>query len=346
MNKLKYISFGFLPLIFCFTLSLNASAQHSSRGGVGGSTGGNIGGGGGNSFGGGGNNYRQSNGGSSSRPGNGGSASRPGNGSNTVRPGNGSARVPNPTTFTPRNNGGNSRTNINIGINNRGGYGGYGGYNSYYRSNSYYNFYPRYSYRPIYYSPYSYSHYGPLFGFRLGILPFGYYPFYLGNDPYYYYDGIYYRPYASGGYEVTQPPLGATIKHLPDGAKETSINGQQYYELGGTFYQGVYNTKNKLQYVVVGTDGVINQVDATQPVAPAQTQQNIAPLPDQQLQQQQIVTANLSQLPANTKVVTIQQQKYYMAPSGVYYQEVIASDNTISYQPVGGLNGEEAPNNN
>lgn len=326
MYKLKYISTGIIALVISFAISLNATAQRGGRGGGGG--GGNRGGGG--NFHGGGNG--------------GGGNFRPSNGGNNFRPGNGGSL--NPTTFTPRNNSRGNRTNISIGINSRVGYSGYGGYHSYYGSHLSYNYYPRYSYRPYYYSPYSYSHYGPVFGFRIGVLPFGYYPFYLGNDPYYYYDGIYYRPYADGGYEVTQPPLGATVKHLPDGAKETTINGQQYYEIGGTFYQASYNAKNKLQYVVVGTDGVINQIDPSQPVAPAQAPQNMAPLPDQQLQQQQIVTANVNQLPANSKVVTIQQQKYYMAPNGVYYQEVINADNTVYYQPVGGLNGEPVTPNN
>lgn len=345
MNKSIYSFPGFLFLTILLSISTNVLAQrgnHSGGGRSGGETRNYAGGG--NSSG----NYGAGNSPSASNFGNRGNNNfRPGNTINSVRPGSMGGRTLNSANFTPHNNYGNFRTNISINIGNRGGYGGYGGgYNSYYRSNFSYNYYPRYSYRPVYYSPYSYTHYGPLFGFRLGILPFGYYPFYLGYDPYYYYNGIYYRPYANGGYEVTQPPLGATIKHLPDGTKETTINGQQYYELGGTFYQAVYNSKNKLQYIVVGTDGVINQVDASQPIAPAKSQPNIVPLPDQQLQPQQMVTTNLNQLPANTKVVTIQQQKYYMAPSGVYYQEIIGTDNTISYQPVGGQSVEDAPPNN
>ena len=93
------------------------------------------------------------------------------------------------------------------------------------------------------------------------MLPFGYDPFFIGNNPFYYYQGIYYRPYSSGGYEIVAPPLGATVKHLPAGAKATVINGQKYYELGGTFYQEEITGKDKLEYVVVGTNGVINTID-------------------------------------------------------------------------------------
>lgn len=194
-----------------------------------------------------------------------------------------------------------------------------------------YNYYPSYHYRPVYRSPYGYSHFGPSFGFRLSILPIGYSPFYLGINPYYYYQGVYYRPYTNGGYEVIAPPLGATIKHLPSGAKATVINRQKYYELGGTFYQEQIDAKNKLSYVVVGTDGVINTVDQDQQQDVPDATPNV--VPDQALPQQ---GALLNQLPANSKVVVIKQQKYYLAPSGIYYKEIIDANNNISYELAGG----------
>lgn len=224
--------------------------------------------------------------------------------------------------------------------NNGGGYNrGYNSYRPVYSPNySYgygygqrYNYYPSYHYRPIYRSPYGYSHFGPSFGFRLSILPFGYYPFYLGINPYYYYQGVYYRPYTNGGYEVIAPPLGATIKHLPSGAKATVINGQKYYELGGTFYKEQINAKNKLSYVVVGTDGVINTVDQNQKQDAPDATPNV--VPDQAPPQQGTL---LNQLPANSKVVVIKQQKYYLAPSGIYYKEIIDANNNISYEVAGG----------
>lgn len=196
-----------------------------------------------------------------------------------------------------------------------------------------YNYYPNYRYRPMYTSPYGYAHFGPSFGFRLSILPYGYYPFYLGNNPYYYYQGIYYRPYNDGGYEVIVPPLGATVKHLPTGAKATVINGQKYYELGGTFYEEQIIANNKLRYVVVGTDGVINTIDPDQNQEKPDGKDNApSPLPEPAPAQ----GSSLNQLPLNSKVVLINQQRYYLAPSGIYYKEVSDANNNISYEVVGG----------
>jgi hypothetical protein len=224
-------------------------------------------------------------------------------------------------------------------------YGGYtyGGYRySGYGFHGGYNYFPCYSFTPFYRS-YGFAHYGPSFGFRLSILPFGYYPFYLGGNPYYYNDGIYYRSYESGGYEVVAPPLGATVTNLPTGAKATVINGQKYYELGGTYYQEELGQDNSLHYIVVGTDGVVNTIAAASDSGEAQSNPNnthndyappAATAPDQSGMQRQ--SEKLTQLPANSKVVNINQQKFYLATSGVYYQEIMDAGNKVSYQAVGG----------
>ena len=213
--------------------------------------------------------------------------------------------------------------------------------NNYRNYNSYrldfghnYNYYGS-PYRSAYRSPFVYSHFGPAFGFRISILPFGYSPFFIGNNPFYYYQGVYYRPYNNGGYEVIAPPLNAVVKHLPSGAKVTVINGEKYYELGGTFYQEEISAKNKLQYRVVGTNGVINTVgedenESTINDAPP-VNNNLKPESEKFVQ-----TQKLSQLPANCKSVIINNQKLYLAPNGIYYQESIDANNNLSYQSVGG----------
>ncbi len=195
---------------------------------------------------------------------------------------------------------------------------------------------PRIYYRPAYRLPYRYNHYGPAFGLRIGILPFGYSQFFIGNNPYYYYDGIYYRPNKTGGYRVTQPPLGAMVKKLPSGAKVTVIDGQKYYELGGTFYQERMTANNKLRYEVVGTDGVLNTTNADAddeeedivqaPTAPS-ANNNKAPVP--------VDGSMVSQLPAGCTSLVLNQQKYFVSPSGVYYQEMVDANNTISYKVAG-----------
>lgn len=220
------------------------------------------------------------------------------------------------------------RNYISIGIDNLG----FHDYNYGYRYGSSYAYYPDYRYHSVYRRPFPFIHFGPTFGLRINILPFGYDRFYIGRNPFYYYEGVYYRPYSNGGYEVTEPPLGATIKHLPAGAKPNVINGQKYYELGGTFYIEETNAKDKLQYVVAGTDGVIN-TDEQKMVEPENAPTSAAPNIIPETAQQ---AANLNQLPAGSKVVIISGQKYYLNTSGVYYQEIINANNTVSYKVAGG----------
>lgn len=68
--------------------------------------------------------------------------------------------------------------------------------------------------------------------------------------------------------------MGTTVKHLPSGAKATVINRQKYYEQGGTYHQEELTAKNKLQYVVVGSDGVVNTIEPDQHEAVPQDQNN------------------------------------------------------------------------
>lgn len=169
-------------------------------------------------------------------------------------------------------------------------------------------------YRPIYRMP-RYVHYGPSFGVRINVLPFGYSRIMVGTVPYFYSQGVYYRNYSSGGYEVAAPPLGAIVSQLPPGAKRTTINGQDYYELGGTFYQ----EEGRGNYRVVGADGVLNTYDEEQPV-------DDDPLP--------LTGSRFEQLPPDSKPVVINQQKLYVSPDGVYYQEVM-DNNRIVYEVAG-----------
>lgn len=203
---------------------------------------------------------------------------------------------------------------------------------------------PRIYYRPAYRLPYRYNHYGPAFGIRINVLPFGYSRFYIGSDPFYYYDGIYYRPYKSGGYVVTQPPLGAMVKHLPAGAKTTVIDGQKYFELGGTFYQERVTANNKLRYEVVGTDGVLNTTNADvdeddeAPAPPAGVQPGNdnanAPALKNNSETAPLKGSMVSQLPDGCTSVNINDQKYFVSPTGTYYQPV-TEGNTTSYKVAG-----------
>jgi hypothetical protein len=71
-----------------------------------------------------------------------------------------------------------------------------------------------------------------------------------------YSNGAYYEqqpPKKQGGepsYKVVKPPVGATVKSLPKGAKETTVKGTQYYEYAGTYYQ-VFHSGSQVVYMVV-----------------------------------------------------------------------------------------------
>jgi Family of unknown function (DUF6515) len=173
----------------------------------------------------------------------------------------------------------------------------------------------RYS-RGIYYRPYGsyFSVTVPPFGIRIRVLPPGYRRIYVGPREYYYYDGIYYNPYGRDEYEVIAPPLGARVPELPRGAEVTVIDDQKYYEFNGTYYKEEITQNNEIWYSVVGTNGVLNTEGTS--------------IPDNK------VSDKLDKLPANSKTVVISGQKYYVAPSGEYYQEVI-DGNKVHYEIVG-----------
>jgi hypothetical protein len=164
-----------------------------------------------------------------------------------------------------------------------------------------------------------FGYYGyPHLGFYLGILPFGYYPFYWGDDLYYYSNGIFYTPYDGGGYQVTTPPVGAGVPTLPSNAQPIKIDGVQYYEVDGVYYRETVDDKGKKLYVVAGKDGVLNTDDsATDPNAT-----DAAPK----------VGDIVNQLPDNCRKVILNGKKYYVSPNDIYYEKVTGPDGSIGYR--------------
>lgn len=209
-----------------------------------------------------------------------------------------------------------------------------------------YGYHSYYSRPVIYAQPHAFIHFGPAFGVRINVLPVGYYPFYIGSDPYYYYDGVYYRSYSSGGYEVVKPPLGAIVKRLPAGAKVTVIDGVKYYELGGTYYQEDISENNKLRYKVVGIDGVLNTGAAVEETEKDNSKTNNTPASAEgsanaaATKQLPETGSKVDQLPEGSKTVIIKKEKYYLSPAGVYYQEVV-EDNKVRYVVTGNSETEE-----
>jgi hypothetical protein len=167
---------------------------------------------------------------------------------------------------------------------------------------------------------YGYGFYGyPSLGYRIGFLPYGFFPFYFGADLYYYYGGVFYRPYDGGGYEVTVPPVGAVVPALPKGASSIVIDGQQYYEFNGVYYQANVDDKGKTNYVIAGKDGVLNTNGEA-------SDNNNPPAPQ--------VGDILNQLPDGCRNVKLNGKKYYVSPDGIYYEDFTDQHNFKGYRIV------------
>lgn len=150
----------------------------------------------------------------------------------------------------------------------------------------------------------------PNIGFRLGVMPVGFYPFYFGTSLYYYSGGAFYRPNDTGGYTVTAPPVGAAIPNLPKNAHSIVINGEQYYEFRGVYYTAQVNDKGETIYVVAGKDGVLNTSNGS----------DTTPLPK--------VGDVIDKLPDSSRKVTLNGVNYFAAPDGVYYEAVVKDGST------------------
>jgi hypothetical protein len=227
-----------------------------------------------------------------------------------------SMQAPGRGSYSPGNGSRGSRPNYSYnrpgnrpGVGYRPGYGrpGYGR--------------PGYGYRPgygrPYYRPYYsyYNFYRPFLGFRIGVLPYGYYPFYYGANQFYYSGGLFYQQNDSQ-YEVVTPPVGAEVPNLPSDANQVTINGVDYYEYKGVYYTQKENADGKTIYVVAGKDGVLNTTDG-----PVDTH-NIGDI--------------ITELPEGSREVTIKNEKYFVSPDDVYYEEIVDGTN-ITYRVIGKL---------
>lgn len=162
------------------------------------------------------------------------------------------------------------------------------------------------------------SYYYPRLGFSVGFLPYGYYPFYFDDYQYFYSGGLFYQ-YDNNEYTVVEPPVGAEVTTLPANAQSIVINGQQYYEVNGVYYQPITKDDGTLSYQVAGKDGELNTADATVDNTPAPLQ----------------IGDIVNQLPDNCRKISINGEKLYVSPDGVYYKAVLDQDNNKVYKVVG-----------
>ena len=165
----------------------------------------------------------------------------------------------------------------------------------------------------FYYGGFYGSLYYPWLGLGFGFLPYGYYSFYWGGYPYYYSDGFFYN-YNNDQYTVVEPPVGAAVNALPSDAKPIMIDGQQYYEKNGVYYQAVTKDDGTTVYEVMGKDGQLNTgatgADAVTPK----------------------VGDIVSQLPPDCRKVKLSGTTYYVSEDGIYYQEIKDENGNKAYK--------------
>ena len=211
-----------------------------------------------------------------------------------------------------------------------------------YRNYGYRGYYGRPYYGGVYGRPYVgygayYRGYYPNIGLSIGTLPFGYFSFNYGGYPYYYNEGLFYRQYTDGGnYEVVAPPVGAVVPRLPRGSDDITIDGQKYYEKDGVYYQKIKDENGKKAYRVAGKDGVLNtdQNGGQQDGQPQyNNDNNAAQQPDNNTAQQQSTLPRVgdvvNSVPADSRKVTINGEKLFVSPDGIYYQEDNSGDSRI-----------------
>lgn len=172
-----------------------------------------------------------------------------------------------------------------------------------------------YHYNRGYYGTY----YRPRLGFAIGVLPYGYYPFYWGDYEYFYSDGLFYQ-YDNDEYTVVEPPVGAEVTTLPSNAQSIVINGQQYYEVNGVYYRPVTKDDGTLVYEVAGKDGELNTDDDNGGY-------NTPPAPQ--------IGDVVQQLPQGSRRLNINGQVMFMSPDGIYYQAFVDQDGNTDYKIVG-----------
>jgi len=86
-------------------------------------------------------------------------------------------------------------------------------------------------------------------GAVVGSLPRNNQPVVVNNVNYHVADGVYYQQ-GPGGYVVVDPPPGVTVTVLPQGAVQTTVNGQVYFKAGNVHYRPAMQNGTTIYTVV------------------------------------------------------------------------------------------------
>jgi hypothetical protein len=115
--------------------------------------------------------------------------------------------------------------------------------------------------------------------------------------------------------------MGAVVSSLPDGTRSVIVNGEQLYELNGTYYRTDVDSNGNNVFIVVGKNGVINNstTGGTSLLASPESLQ---------------IGDVISQLPEDSKIVTINGEQLYETPDNMYLKQK-NNNGTIQYDVVG-----------
>ena len=160
-------------------------------------------------------------------------------------------------------------------------------------------------------------------------MPYGYYPFYWGDEQYFYSGGLYYQN-DDNQYTVVEPPLGAEINSVPDDAQPITIDGQQYYELNGVYYQPMTNDDGTVGYVIAGKDGQLSTDNA----APAVNGNFAGGNVGNAVQAPQVGDI-YDQLPQDSRKIRLNGEIFYVSPDDYYYQATIGTNGGTVYKIIG-----------
>jgi len=171
--------------------------------------------------------------------------------------------------------------------------------------------------RPYRHHGYGWYHSPRIYSFHRPFVSIGF-----AGIHYRYYGGYYYRPYP-GYYRAVAPPIvtlpyGTKVPELPSDAQAVVIDGQKYYVSNGAYYKEEIDADNKLWYTVVGVNGE-RRTDIEG---------------DENSTVSDRVGDRVEKLPPGCRTIVISGKKYFEAPSGLYYEEII-SPNKVYYEVVG-----------
>lgn len=156
-------------------------------------------------------------------------------------------------------------------------------------------------------------YYNPYVGLNsslwLGSLPYGYYPFYYGANPYFYYGGQFYQQAADKGYQVIEAPVGAEVPVIPDDSRPVMINGTAYLAYGNVYYVQLNKADGLVTYMVAGRDGRLNTKDLD-------IQGHLRPL----------IGDVVAKLPSGAKKMNVDGRKYWVTPSGLQLEKIKMGD--------------------